>query len=150
MQPIKKILAPIDFIEPSSPSIAYAVGLAEKLGATVTLVHAYPIPVYGFSDGAIITSPEAASEIATAAQKQLDAAVRLASKSGVTVTGILSNGEAAREIVRVAEAENADLIVMGTHGRRGLPRALLGSVAESVVRTSPVPVLTVRMTHSTT
>jgi len=144
MQPIKKILAPVDFTEASNASVAYAVGLAERLGATVTLIHVYPIPVYGFSDGAIITSPQVASDISASAQKGLDLAIERVKGGSVAVTGILSNGEAATEIVRTAETEKADLIVMGTHGRHGLSRALLGSVAESVLRTSPIPVLTVR------
>ena len=59
------------------------------------------------------------------------------------MTGVILNGAAWEEIGRLAAEEGTDLIVMGTHGRKGLPRAILGSVAERVIRTSSVPVLTV-------
>jgi nucleotide-binding universal stress UspA family protein len=73
----------------------------------------------------------------------LDEAVNSSRKRCPAISAILLNGAAWEEIARMAAEQNADLIVMGTHGRRGLPRAILGSVAERVIRTSSVPVLTV-------
>jgi nucleotide-binding universal stress UspA family protein len=147
MRPIKKILAPIDFTQASNASLDYAMGLAAALGAIVSIVHVYQIPVYGFPDGAIVTSSRMATELSEKAQQNLDNVVHAHKRRGIPVVGILVNGLASEEIVRLAEIEKADLIVIGTHGRHGLSRAILGSVAEQVIRTSPVPVLAVRGQH---
>jgi len=144
MLTIKKILAPIDFSEVSNRSLDYAVDLAAQVKAAVSVVHVYEIPVYAFPEGAIITPPDVAAELADRAQKSLDAAVAARKGRGVEISGTLTNGSAREEILRLAKEGNADLIVMGTHGRRGLPRAIMGSVAERVIRTSEIPVLTVR------
>ncbi len=143
MLPIKKILAPIAFGEPTEPSLDYAVALAAQLGATVCVVHVYPIPVYAFPDGALITSPDLAARLSEAAQKNLDGAVAKRKGRGVDLSSVLLEGNPWEEIVAAAKRENADLVVMGTHARRGVSRAILGSVAEQVLRTSTVPVLVV-------
>jgi nucleotide-binding universal stress UspA family protein len=75
-----------------------------------------------------------------------DEAARLQGK-GVVLETLFSRGVAWEEIIEVAKRVDVGLIVMGTHGRRGLPRAIMGSVAEKVVRLSPVPVLTIHGTH---
>ena len=144
MPTIKRILAPIDFSEVSNRSLDYAVDLAAQTKAAVSVIHVYEIPVYGFPDGAIITPPGVAAELADRAQKSLDAAVTARRDRGVAISGTLTNGSPREEILRLAKEGNADLIVMGTHGRHGLPRAIMGSVAERVLRTSEIPVLTVR------
>jgi nucleotide-binding universal stress UspA family protein len=149
MRPIKRILAPIDFTDASNASLEYAMDLAAALGAAVSVVHVYQIPMYSFPDGAIITSSELAAQLSDTAQKNLDAAVHNHQKRGSSASGTLVSGNPSEEIVRLAQLEKADLIVMGTHGRRGLSRALLGSVAEQVLRTSPVPVLAVRSARET-
>jgi nucleotide-binding universal stress UspA family protein len=143
MLTIKKILAPVDFTETSARALDYAVDLASTLGAAVTVVHVYAIPVYSFPDGVIITPPDTATHLSETAQKQLDALVSSHKRRQPPISGVLLNGVAWEEIERFAKDRGMDLIVMGTHGRRGFARALLGSVAENVVRTSPVPVLLV-------
>jgi nucleotide-binding universal stress UspA family protein len=143
MVPVKKILAPIAFDQGGKNALEYAVRLAAQLGAAVRAVHVYPIPVYGFPDGALITSADLAAKLSAEAQKQLDAAVASQSGRGAEISGVLLTGSPWEEIVQTALKENADLIVMGTHGRRGVSRALLGSVAEQVLRGSTVPVLVV-------
>jgi len=75
----------------------------------------------------------------------LDDVEAIADEHGVTMERALVDGNPSREIVRYAEDEGCDLVVMGTHGRGGIDRLLLGSVAEKVVRSSSVPVLTVRV-----
>jgi nucleotide-binding universal stress UspA family protein len=147
MFPIKKVLAPIDFDQSFDDSLDYAVNLAAQLGATVCVIHVYAIPVYGFPDGAIITSAELATRLSEAAQKHLDAAVDSRKGRGVELSSVLVTGNPWEEISTVAKSEKADLIVMGTHGRRGVARALLGSVAERVLRTSAIPVLVVHAAH---
>lgn len=143
MLTIKKILAPIDFTETSAHALDYAVDLAVAVGAAVSVVHVYQPLVYSFPDAVLVAPPETAAKISDKAQQMLDEAVKSRQKRCPAISSILLNGAAWEEIVRWAKEQNADLIVMGTHGRRGLPRAILGSVAERVIRTSSVPVLTV-------
>jgi nucleotide-binding universal stress UspA family protein len=142
--PIKKILAPIAFDQSQSDSLDYAIQLAKQLGATVCVLHVYAIPLYSFPDGTLITSAEFATKLSETAQKFLDEVVKAHQGRGVDLSSVLATGDSSEEIVRVAKAENVDLIIMGTHGRHGMSRALLGSVAEQVLRTSTVPVLAVR------
>jgi nucleotide-binding universal stress UspA family protein len=140
---IRRILVPVDFTETSDRALEYAVELARRFDAAITIMHAYQIPAYGFPDTAIIASAELAAQISTAAQTRLDTLVDGHKTSGVSMTAILRDGVAWEEIQSVAEEVQADLITIGTHGRRGLARALLGSVAENVIRTSNLPVLVI-------
>lgn len=139
---IQRILVPHDFSETAQRALCYAVDLAEKLGARVTIVHAYEIPVWGFPEGPALTV-DIAGRLEKAARNALDAVVSRAQRPNVEVTAVLRHGPAWSEIDAVAKETKADLVVMGTHGRRGVARALLGSVAEKVVRSAPCPVLTV-------
>jgi nucleotide-binding universal stress UspA family protein len=143
MLSFQRILVATDFSETSNRALDYAVGLAQKFGATVTLMHAYEIPVFGFPDGAMIATVDVASRISTAAQQALAAAAESRAASGVKIETTLRDGVAWEEVNRVAEEAGADLIVIGTHGRKGLARALLGSVAENIIRTAKRPVLTI-------
>lgn len=142
MLSVQRILVPVDFSEKSDRALDYAIELAKKLEARITVVHAYEIPVYGFSDASVVATPDLAARLSDSAQKTLDALVESRRDRGVPIDGVLRNGVAWEEIEAVAKEGKADLIVIGTRGRRGLARALLGSVAESVIRTSDVPVLT--------
>jgi nucleotide-binding universal stress UspA family protein len=142
----KRILVATDFSDTANSAVDYAIMLARPFDAEVVLVHAWEIPVYAFPDGAMIPGGlfdglEAASDEA------LQKALKGNEKSGVRMRGVLRMGPAWREIGLVAESEKADLIVLGTHGRRGVVRMVLGSVAERVVRTAPCPVLTVGPRH---
>jgi nucleotide-binding universal stress UspA family protein len=139
---IKHILAAHDFGETSQAALDYALGLAEQLKARVTVVHAYEIPVYGFPEGFALTA-DVIGRIQELASKALEGVVQRAQRPGVQVDAMLRQGSAWSEIAAAATEINAGLIVIGTHGRRGLAHALLGSVAEKVVRTAPCPVLTV-------
>jgi len=140
--PFRRILVPIDFTEVSTHALDWAMELAASVGASLTVMHSYVIPVVGFPDGALIPTPQVAAGLGEAAQKALDAAVQARRGGKVPLEAVLREGEAWEEIVAVADEIDADLIVVGTHGRHGLARALLGSVAEHVVRTSHRPVLT--------
>jgi nucleotide-binding universal stress UspA family protein len=136
------ILVPHDFSETADHALFFALDLAESLGARVTVMHAYEVD-YGFPESAI-PAPELLSQIRESAGAALEGVIARASKRGVPVAGLLRQGTPWSEIDEVAGHTKADLVVMGTHGRRGIARALLGSVAERVVRTAPCPVLTVR------
>jgi nucleotide-binding universal stress UspA family protein len=139
----KKILVPTDFREPSTAALEYAVALAQKLGATVHAVHAYEFPVVGFPDGVLTITADMARRILDAAQGELAKLASGYEKRGVKIETSIEQADPREGILTAIGKTGADLVVMGTHGRRGVSRALIGSVAEAIVRTSPVPVLTV-------
>lgn len=141
---ITRILAPVDFSETSDVAVDYAAGLAKRLSVPLVLLHTYEVPSFAFPEGSYIPSADDAARIADAAQRSLDKAVQALAAQGLDVSSRLRMGAAATEIVATAEEMGCDLIVMGTHGRGVVSRALLGSVANNVIRLSPVPVLTIR------
>lgn len=146
MRTIKKILAPTDFSESARESIAYAVDLAEKFGASVTLLHAYQTPAYLLPEGSILAGSDLIVDIMNRAADALaDARIEVQGKAPkVAIDTLLVEGLPFVQVVNAAADGNYDLIVMGTHGRTGIRHVLLGSVAERVVRRAPCPVLTVR------
>jgi glycine betaine transporter len=138
------ILVPIDFSEYSERALDYAVALAGKLDAKVHLVNVIGIPALGVPELGVAISAGMMDSIVKSNQAALDKLAETRRTKASIGSVILRTGDA-RELILGACAEvGADLIVMGTHGRRGVSRALLGSVAESVVRTAPCPVLTIR------
>jgi universal stress protein A len=140
----KNILVPTDLSAHAEEALDYACELAAKLDATVHLVNVIGIPALGVPElGVAVTSTMIDSMIADS-QRALDALV--ARRRGDVRIGqiLMKTGDARDMIDQTAQEVGADLIVMGTHGRRGFTRALLGSVAETVVRTAPCPVLTIR------
>jgi len=143
MLTIRNILVPTDFTETSDKALDFALELAEKFDAKVTVMHSYEIPVLGFPDGALVATVDIATGIMESAKKGLDAVVTARTARGAKLASVLRDGNAWEEIKAVAEDLKADLIVIGTHGRRGIARALLGSVAENVIRTVKIPVLAI-------
>jgi nucleotide-binding universal stress UspA family protein len=141
---VRKILAPTDFSEASEPALRLAIDFAERFSATVTLVHAFGLPVYPVTEGVILPSPETVTELVMQIDEQLAASRQRALRPGVEIETRSIQGPPARAIVELARDERFDLIIIGTHGRTGLKRLALGSVAEHVVRAATVPVLTVR------
>ncbi len=141
----KHILVPTDFGEVSAHALALGIDLAGKFNAKLTLFHAYEVPLYAYPqvDSIVV---DLFTPIEQAAREQLNSALTSVQQKLPQTNGILRSGVPWREILGVVEEVGADLIVMGTHGRRGVSHALLGSVAEKIVRLSPVPVLTVRDT----
>jgi nucleotide-binding universal stress UspA family protein len=145
-----KILHPTDFSECAAAAEAVAVDLAQKLGADLVLMQVLvEAPLY--SEGFI--SRRQVQNVYDAQRKwsedALEARAEQLRRSGIKTTGRVQFGAPHEEIVRTAEEEHAGMIVMGTHGRSGLNRVLLGSVAERVIRLAPCPVLTVRQPKST-
>jgi nucleotide-binding universal stress UspA family protein len=138
----KTLLVPVDFSETSEAALDYAIGLAHSLGARLVVMHSYELPVYGFPDGALVASAEVASRVMSGAQAGLDAMVER-HRNGLKIDTVLRQGVPWEEVHAVAEEVGADIIVIGTHGRKGIARALIGSVAEKIIRTSTRPVLTV-------
>ena len=142
---MKTILHPTDFSPASRPAFRKAIEMARKDRATLTLLHvmAPMIPA-----GNLYISPRTYDEWAAAAtesaHKAMGGLLERARAAGVKAKSIVVMGTPADAIVRTARTRRAELIVMGTHGRSGLSRVLLGSVASRVIATAPCPVLTVR------
>jgi nucleotide-binding universal stress UspA family protein len=141
----RTILVPTDLGDPAEQAFDYAIALAAQLGARIVLLYVLrPAPLGLVEMGAVVTEG-AVDSMLTAAQAELD---RRAARGGVAVDTLVRTGEAHDVILQVAAEARADLIVMGTHGRRGIRRLLLGSVAEAVVRSAPCPVLTMHSVAS--
>ena len=144
MRPFKKILVPTDFGPASDAAVERAVELASAFDSELTILHVYEAPVFAYPGGApYIATQNISADLERSARAAVDTLVQQLETCVSRVAGIVRQGSAWRHIEEVAREIGADLVVVGTHGRRGVPRALLGSVAEKVVRTSPVPVLTV-------
>lgn len=133
------ILVPIDFQDASLDALATAKELAGRLGLEVVLLHTYTIPVAVYPGFDPIVAPGLPEEITAAASGALE---KLAAAEG-GLRAILRAGDPATEILKTIEELQPALVAMGTHGRTGLAHLLLGSVTEKIVRSSPVPVLTV-------
>ncbi len=140
---IKEIVVPIDFTATSECALDYAIDFAKQVGARLTLVHAYELPVYGFPDGALVASSEVAGRILESAQAGLLAAIERRKDCGVEIRSVLRDGPPADEVAAVAKQVHADMVILGTHGRKGLRRAIMGSVAEEVIRACECPVLAI-------
>jgi nucleotide-binding universal stress UspA family protein len=141
MSTFQHILVATDFGEGASRALDVAMTLAAKFESKLTLLHAYTIPASGYDYATGLLWP--IDDLSRAARAELDGALRKAKERYPNIEGVVVCGDPWSEILDTAERSGADLIVMGTHGRRGLSRVLLGSVAEKVVRLSPIPVLTV-------
>jgi nucleotide-binding universal stress UspA family protein len=144
MPTIRKILVAVDLSSQSATVADYAVCFAKTLGAEIMAVYIAPSSsqYVGFHVPASSIENFTGEVIKGAEQSMKDF---IAEKfQGVRTQGKVVSGYAAEEIIEQAREYGADMIVMGTHGRVGLDRILFGSVAEKVVKTSTVPVLTVR------
>jgi nucleotide-binding universal stress UspA family protein len=144
-----KILHPTDFSECADQAQALAVDLAGRLGGEIVLLQVLvEAPLYGegvLSPGDVQRVYDAQRTWAEEALEQRAGELR---QRGIKARWRVQAGVPFETIVKVAEEEQAGMIVMGTHGRSGLNRVLLGSVAERVIRLAPCPVLTVRQTKS--
>ena len=143
----RKILVPLDGSATAARGLEEAVGLARATGSSLALLHVMDV----FPLGMEVANAQAwellVESLRTHGQTLLAQARTVASEHGVAASDKLVEfpvGRVADVIVDEAKSQSCDLIVMGTHGRRGIGRALLGSDAELVLRQSPVPVLLVR------
>ena len=137
------ILVPTDLSEGAEAALNYASELANKLGATVHLLNVISVPSLGIPElGVAITSSMIETMVADG-QQSIDKLAD-ARRGSVTIGHVLLKvGNPTDMILEAAKEVHADLIVMGTHGRHGLARAFLGSVAETVVRSAPCAVLAI-------
>jgi universal stress protein A len=137
MLPIRTILHPTDFSERSAMALPLAGALARDYGARLIVLHVAPPPPVAYSEGVFI--PDDHQSAVAAARRQLEQL-----EVGAAAERRFEEGDPVAGILRVAEETSADLIVMGTHGRTGLSRLFMGSVAEQVVRQARCPVLTLK------
>jgi nucleotide-binding universal stress UspA family protein len=148
MKVFRRILHATDFSRASRPALAKAIALARQNRAPLAIAHALPplvLPVGGdFGYVAPKTYDTIDRNARQHATKQLAAIARRAKAAGVRVAVLLLDGPPHEQIPRAIRRTRADLVVIGTHGRTGLAKVLLGSVAERVVRLASCPVLTVR------
>jgi nucleotide-binding universal stress UspA family protein len=137
-----RILLPTDGDPRTERAVEHALDLAGQYGAD--------LHVLSVVDDAALVSENAAVVAEALEQEGRNAVEDIAERAeaaGVAATGTVQHGRPHRTILDYTESNDVDLVVMGTHGRQGLDRYLLGSVAERVVRLSTVPVLTVRMSE---
>jgi nucleotide-binding universal stress UspA family protein len=144
-----KILVPTDFSDDSKLALTYAVELAQKFSAEILVVHVdqplAPVMTSELNPGLDVGSMNRiAEEQRLLALRELDQISARLRETGVKSRGLMRVGAPFLEIIHTAQSENADLIVMGTHGRTGLVHVLMGSVAERVVNKAHCAVLTVR------
>jgi nucleotide-binding universal stress UspA family protein len=144
MTRFETILAPVDFSDHSKEALDTAIQIAVLFGSTVHLLHCYHIQTAGISPYGIVLPEGYYADIRDAAAKQLSDWHELVSNEGIQTESILSADSPSVAINLTAGEIDADLIVMGTRGLAGLKHAMLGSVAERVVRLAPCPVLTVK------
>ena len=146
MKAFQRILMATDFSQASLPAWKMALAMAKENRAALFVFHAYEPPnvvqaeavapgVYGEWD----------QNVRASVIKKVDLLVNEAQKTGVNTTRIVEAGSPDESIVKTAEDYEADLIIMGTHGRKGVSRFFLGSVASRVIATAPCAVLTVRL-----
>jgi nucleotide-binding universal stress UspA family protein len=145
MTPFSKILVPIDFTPHTAEAVRCAIDLAGRYDAELLLLYVYEPAEYPVPEGYVIYTPEQLERMTTEIQKRLEATRQEVAAAGARrVSAQLLQGSPAQAIIEHARDERFDLIVMGTHGRSGVGRWVLGSVAEKVVRGAPCPVLTVK------
>lgn len=145
MQSFSKILVPVDFLPHSAEAVRHAMDLAAQHSAEVVLLYAFEPGQYPASPGDVIYDAEQLQHMTTNERARLDAVRRDADPLGRhRVTTRVAQGAPARAIIEVATREGVDLIVMGTHGRTGVGRAVMGSVAEEVMRRARCAVLTLK------
>lgn len=141
MLPIRTIVYATDFSVQANGAFPLACALARDYGARLIILHIHPPPEVVGGEFGYVPPPDPAEELAAVRRQLADLAP---TDPAIPVEHHLVEGDPISGIVAEAHASHCDLIVMGTHGRRGLGRLLLGSVAEGVLRRAPCPVLTVK------
>jgi nucleotide-binding universal stress UspA family protein len=142
MTRFRHILVPVDFEASSKRALEVAIDFALQFDAKLTLFHAWDTPATAYAN--FYVSGDLWSFLEEAAKKQTAETLAEVRKRVPNADSVVAFGPAGYEILRAIEPQKVDLVVMGTHGRQGLGRVFLGSVAEKVVRGSSVPVLTIR------
>ena len=145
MPTIKSILCPVDFSEPSFQGLTTAVELADVFKADLKIVYVLPVlPPSPTDPNFEFEVPEYENILHKDSQKKLDEIIKTKIPAGIKAIAVVGHGNPAKEIVRIAEEDKVDLIVMATHGHSEVRHVLVGSVTEDVVRNGHAPVLLAR------
>jgi nucleotide-binding universal stress UspA family protein len=145
MTVFRRVLAATDLSDASVPVLELAIRVAKTSGAVLLIAHVYDEPhLAELSTAHVRLYSEYERKIREDADSKVGLLVGRAREAGVEAEALLLSGFADEAIVQAAQEKGADLVVMGTHGRRGVSHFFLGSVAARVVATSPCPVLTLR------
>jgi len=137
------ILCAVDFSPCSRRALDHAVHLARELEAELILLHIYQLPTFQYPEGMMPNTVEVMQEVEKRSQAALERWRVVAERElGRPVRALIEIGTPGRRVAEMAEKLGADVIVLGTHGRTGIKRLLLGSVAERVMRHAKCPVLT--------
>ncbi len=150
MLPLKKIICPTDFSEPSYEALKTAVEMADHFSAELVVVHVVtPIPFIPIHDDpSSFNLPVYEKEMETSAQKSLDRVFEEKMPKSLNCRTLVMQGDPAPQIVRLADDEAADIIVIATHGLTGWRKFMFGSVTEKVIRLANCPVLSIRVPSS--
>jgi nucleotide-binding universal stress UspA family protein len=141
---LKRLLVPTDFSDSARHALTYGLSFAREYKAELLLLHVVENLTVGYaSDLFPVPMAEVFDEISGYARTELGKLAADAREKGVVVRELVVQGKPSAEIIRVAKEETADMIVLGTHGKGMLDKALFGSTAERVIRRAPCPVLTV-------
>jgi nucleotide-binding universal stress UspA family protein len=141
---LKQILVPVDFSDPSQKALRYAVSFAKQFHASLYCLHITEIPYATGEMGINSVMENYTEQLREQRQAQMEELLRKEIPETIPSKSEIIPGTPYHEIVRVADENNIDLIVVSTHGKSGLSRILLGSTVERVVRHAPCPVLVVR------
>jgi nucleotide-binding universal stress UspA family protein len=146
MSPARRILVGTDFSPASRPAVRRAVETAAESGAALWIAHVVAPPPPLSAEGYVLPRfyDDMSAAIRADAEKRLHALLTVARKSGVRAQGLLLRGAPHEALNRAARRHGVDLMILGTHGRTGVARFFVGSVASRVVATAPCPVLTIR------
>jgi universal stress protein A len=140
-----RIVVPTDFSGCSEEAWALTRGIAGAVGSEIVLVHVFvEPPSYGEPSLPVNSAWQVIESALKWVEEELEKWADAAREKGISVRTLVRTGSPYQEIVDLATDERADLVAMGTHGRSGVSRLLLGSVADRVIRLAPCPVLTVR------
>ena len=144
---VRRILLPTDFSGCANYALPYAAAIARAVNATVICVNVIEpiVPAVGYTGMAeAMPIAEMSEQMEDSAERELPDVMRCEDLRGLKVEEVIGHGDAAAEIVRVADEQEVDLIVISSHGRTGLGRIIFGSTAEAVVRHARCPVLVVK------
>jgi nucleotide-binding universal stress UspA family protein len=141
---VQQILVPTDFSEYAEQALAYAIELAQAFQARLTLLHIIDTASWGIAQAEAMLPPSYWQELETGIAESMAEPLARVHAAGLEGEAAIARGIPFQTIIDTAREKRVDLIVMGTHGRTGLIHALMGSVAEKVVRLAPCPVLVTR------
>jgi nucleotide-binding universal stress UspA family protein len=150
---IRTILLPTDFSECANQALSYAAFFARQNNASIICVHVIEpiVPAVGYTGLAeTLPTPDLSEQLEDAAEREFPKIADCDQFKGLALEEVIAHGDAAAEIVRLAQERKVDLIVISTHGRTGIGRLFFGSIAEEVVRHAPCPVLVVKSPEDST